>query len=172
MKKVQLSHEINCTPEAFWKLYFDPEFTAAVVKEAIKVEEFKVLKFEENEREIVRVTTGKPRINAPAAIQKVVGSNFSYTEEVRFDRKTQVATSTITLSTFGDKVRNTTRLRVEPLGTDRIRRLADAEIEVKIFGMGTIMEGAMEKQMREGWGEGAEFTNRWIAEGKGPKAAV
>lgn len=171
MKKVHLSHEINCSPETFWKLYFDPTFTEGVVTEAIKVDDFKILKYEENEREIHRITTGKPRLNAPAAIQKVIGNNFSYTEEVRFDRKTQIARSKITLSTFTDKVRNECTLRVEPIGPDRVRRIADAELEVKIFGMGGIMESGMEKQMQEGWTAGAEFTNRWLAAGKGPTAS-
>ena len=49
------------------------EFTAALIKEAIKVDDFKILKFEETDREIHRITTGRPRINAPAAIQKVIG---------------------------------------------------------------------------------------------------
>jgi len=170
MKKVHLSHEINCSPEVFWKLYFDPVFTEALLREAIKVDDFKVVKQEENDREIVRVTTGKPRISAPAAVQKIIGDNFSYTEEARFDRKTQTLRWKISLSTFTDKTRNEGTMRLEPIGTDRIRRIADAEVEAKIFGMGGIMESGMEKQMIEGWGVGAEFTNRWIAAGKAPAA--
>jgi hypothetical protein len=168
MKKVHLSHEINCSPEVFWKLYFDPVFTEALLREAIKVDDFKVVKMEENDREIVRVTTGKPRIAAPAAIQKIIGDNFSYTEEARFDRQTQTLRWKISLSTFTDKTRNEGTMRLEPIGTDRVRRIADAEVEAKIFGMGGMMESGMEKQMIEGWGTGAEFTNRWIAAGKAP----
>lgn len=166
MKKVHLVHEINCSPEAFWKLYFDPEFTQALLKEAIKVDDVKILKFEETDREIVRVTSGRPRLNVPAAIQKIVGDNFSYTEEARLDRATQTLRWTIRLSTFTDKTRNEGVLRVEPLGQGRVRRIADAEVEAKIFGMGGMMESGMEKQMQEGWNAGAEFTNRWLASHK------
>ena len=163
MKKVHLVHEIHCSAEAFWKLYFDPEFTTALITQAIKVDDFKILKFTETDREIHRVSTGRPRINAPAAIQKVIGDNFSYTDEVRFDKSTQILRWQIRLSTFTDKTRNEGVLRVEPIGPDRIRRIADAEVEARIFGMGGIMESGMEKQMHEGWNAGAEFTNRWIA---------
>jgi hypothetical protein len=168
MKKVHLSHEINCSPEVFWKLYFDPAFTEALLREAIKVDDFKIVKLEETDQEIVRVTTGKPRISAPAAVQKMIGNNFSYTEEARFDRKTQTLRWKISLSTFTDKTRNEGVMRLEPIGTDRVRRIADAEVEAKIFGMGGMMESGMEKQMTEGWAEGAAFTNRWIAAGKAP----
>ena len=106
MKQVHLSHEINCSPAVFWKLFFDPVFTAALVSEAIKVDDFKILKFEENEREIHRVTSGRPRINAPAAVQKMIGNNFSYTETGRFDRATQIWHWKIVISTFTDKTRN------------------------------------------------------------------
>ena len=168
MKKVHLVHEIHCSAEAFWKLYFDPEFTAALITQAVKVDDFKILKFAETDREIHRISTGRPRINAPAAIQKVIGDNFSYTDEVRFDKSTQTLRWQIRLSTFTDKTRNEGVLRVEPIGPDRIRRIADAEVEARIFGMGGIMESGMEKQMQEGWGAGAEFTNRWIASHKQP----
>ena len=168
MKQVHISHDVNCSPAMFWKLFFDPAFTAALVTEAIKVDEFKILKFEENDREIHRVTTGRPRINAPAAIQKVIGNNFSYTETGRFDRATQIWHWKIALSTFTDKTRNEGTIRLEPLGPDRTRRIGEAVVEAKIFAMGGMMESGMEKQMQEGWAAGAEFTNRWIAAGKAP----
>ena len=168
MKQVTLAHEINCSPAVFWKLFFDPAFTAALVREAIKVDDIKILKFEETEREIHRVTTGRPKINAPAAIQKVIGDNFSYTETGRFDRATQIWHWKIALSTFTDKTRNEGTFRLEPLGPDRVRRIGEAVVEAKIFGMGGMMESGMEKQMHEGWAAGAAFTNRWIADGKAP----
>ncbi len=164
MKRVRIAHEVNCSPEVFWQLYLDPVFTEALVREAIKVDNFKILKFEESPTEVHRITTGQPRISAPAAIQKIIGANFSYTEVLRFDRTQQVAKTSISLSTFGDKVRNDTTLRVEVLGPNRIRRIGDAEIEAKIFGMGGLIESNMEKQMQSGWADGAAFTNRWIAE--------
>ena len=170
MKQIHLSHEIHCSPAVFWKLYFDPEFTAALLREAIKVDDFKILKFEENEREIVRISTGRPRINAPAAVQKIIGDNFSYTETGRLDRQTQIWHWNIALSTFTEKTRNEGTMRVESIGPNRIRRTGDAIVEAKIFGMGGMMESGMEKQMHEGWTAGAEFTNRWIAAGKAPAA--
>jgi len=170
MKQINLSHEIHCSPAVFWKLYFDPEFTAALLREAIKVDDFKILKYEENEREIVRISTGRPRINAPAAVQKIIGDNFSYTETGRLDRAAQLWHWNIALSTFTEKTRNEGTMRVESIGHNRIRRTGDAIVEAKIFGMGGMMESGMEKQMHEGWTAGAEFTNRWIAAGKAPAA--
>lgn len=168
MKNIHIVHEIDCSPAVFWKLYFDPVFTEALLREAIKVDDIKVLKFEDNEREAVRVTSGRPRINAPAAVQKIIGANFSYTESGRLDKATGIWTWKISLSTFTDKVRNEGTMRLEQIGPNRVRRIGDAVVEAKIFGMGGMMESGMEKQMQEGWAAGAEFTNRWIAAGKAP----
>lgn len=168
MKNIHIAHEINCSPAVFWKLYFDPVFSEALVREAVKAEDFKILSFDENEREIVRVTTGRPKINAPAAIQKVIGANFSYTERGVFDKASQTWTWKISLSAFTDKVRNEGTMRLEPLGPDRVRRIGEGVVEAKIFGMGGMMESGMEKGFREGWDAGAAFTNRWIAAGKAP----
>ena len=168
MKNIHIVHEVDCSPAVFWKLYFDPAFTEALLRDALKVDDVKIVKFEDNERETIRVTSGRPRINAPAAVQKIIGSNFSYTESGRLDKQTGIWTWKISLSTFTDKVRNEGTMRLEQIGPNRVRRIGDAVVEAKIFGMGGMMESGMEKQMQEGWAAGAEYTNRWIAAGKAP----
>ncbi|MBL9105882.1 MAG: DUF2505 domain-containing protein [Myxococcales bacterium] len=166
MKQVKLVHEINCSPEVFWKLQFDPVFNEALLGHAMKIENYKVLKFEENDREIRRTTTGQPKIDLPGPIKKIMGSGFAYTEEGRLDKAAQKWHWKIQISTFGDKVRNEGTLRLEKIGDNKIRRIAESEIEAKIFGVGGLIEGNMEKAMIDGWTAGAAFINKWIADGK------
>lgn len=42
MKQIKLVHEINCSPEVFWKLQFDPTFNEALLRAAMKVEDYKI----------------------------------------------------------------------------------------------------------------------------------
>ena len=170
MKQIKLVHEINCSPEVFWKLQFDPAFNEALLRAAMKVEDFKILKFEENDREIRRTTTGQPKIDLPGPIKKIMGSGFGYTEEGKFDKATQTWTWKITISSFGDKARNEGTMRVESIGENKVRRTADAVVECKIFGVGGMIESNMEKAVVEGWNAGAAFVNKWIADGKAPAA--
>lgn len=170
MKQVKLVHEINCSPEVFWKLQFDPAFNEALLGHAMKVENYKILKFEETDREIRRTTTGQPKIDLPGPIKKIMGSGFAYTEEGKFDKSTQTWSWKISVSTFGDKARNEGTMRLEKLGDNKVRRIAEAVVECKIFGVGGLVEGNMEKAMVDGWNAGAQFINKWIADGKAPAA--
>lgn len=170
MKQLKLVHEINCSPEVFWKLQLDPTFNEALLKAAMNVENYKVLKFEETDAEVRRTTSGQPKIDMPAAIKKLMGNGFGYTEEGKFDKSSKTWTWKITISTFGDKARNEGVMRVEPIGENKIRRIADATLECKIFGVGGMVESNMEKALIDGWAAGASFINKWIAEGKAPAA--
>jgi hypothetical protein len=166
MKNVNLAHEINCSPEVFWRLQFDPAFNEALLRAAMKVENYKILKFEDNEREILRTTTGQPQVDLPGPLKKLMGSGFGYTEDGRFDKATQTWRWKITISTFGDKARNEGTMRVVPIGDNKIRRVAEAVVECKMFAVGGMIEGNMEKAMVDGWTNGAAFMNKWLAEGK------
>lgn len=171
MKNVHLAHDINCSVATFWKVYFDPAFNEALLRDIMKVDDYKILASEDNDREIRRTITGKPRVTLPAPIKKMIGDGFSFTEEGRFDKATQLWHFKIRISTFGDKARNEGTMRLEPIGDNKVRRVADAVVEAKIFGVGGMIEGGMEKQMQEGWAAGAEFMNRWLADGKAGPAA-
>jgi hypothetical protein len=171
MKQIHLAHEINCSPEEFWKLFFDPAFNEALLRDVMKVSEFQVTKFEDGEREILRTTTGKPQVNLPGPIKKIIGDGFSYTEEGRFEKGAKRWHFKIKISSFGDKARNEGTMHVEPAGEGKVRRVCDATVEAKIFGVGGMIESGMEKQMQDGWTAGAAFMNKWIAE-HGVRAAT
>jgi hypothetical protein len=72
----------------------------------------------------------------------------------------------MTPSTLADKLFTSGLVRIETLGSDKVRRIADMNVEAKIFGVGGLIEGTAEKQMREGWDKSAAFMNKWIADHK------
>ena len=61
---------------------------------------------------------------------------------------------------------NTGSVRVEAVGDDKVRRVADLFIEAKIFGLGGLIESSAEKQLRDGWDQSAVFMNKYIASAK------
>ena len=65
-------------------------------------------------------------------------------------------------SALADKMRNEGVMRIEAIGDNKVRRIADITIEAKIFGVGGLIESTAEKQLREGWGQSAIFMNDWI----------
>ena len=45
-----------------------------------------------------------------------------------------------------------------------MKRIIDMTVEVKIFGIGGMVERFVSKSMQENYDQAATFTNKWIAE--------
>ena len=164
MGKFTVTHEINCNAETFWKIFFDKTFNEKLYREGLGFPEFTVVSQQETPTEITRRAAGKPKLDMPGPVMKVLGDNFRYTEEGRFNVTTKVWTWKMTPSAAADKLRQEGTLRLEPIGDSKVRRIAEIINEAKIFGIGGLIESSGEKQLREGWDKSAVYMNRWIAE--------
>ncbi|HEY8380261.1 MAG TPA: DUF2505 domain-containing protein [Nannocystis sp.] len=163
MATFRITHEINCNAETFWKLFFDPEFNTKMFKEALAFPEFEVLEFRETDATIVRKVRAMPKLNVPGPVAKLLGSGFRYTEEGTFDKATQKWRWKMIPSALADKLRQEGTMWLEPIGDDKIRRVAELITEAKVFGIGGLIESSAEKQMREGWDASAVFFNKQLA---------
>jgi hypothetical protein len=164
MPTFTLTHEINCTPERFWQLFFDNDFQKKIFA-TLQFPKWDVVDFKETDKEIVRVIQGVPKIDAPAAVTKVLGSGFGYTEEGRFDKSTKVFRFVIKPTALAEKLRNEGTVRCEPKGDGKCIRTVELTTEAKIFGIGGMMEKTMEKSARDGWQKGADLLNEHLRGG-------
>jgi Protein of unknown function (DUF2505) len=162
MTKFTLNHEIRCDADTFWKVFFDKEFNERLFREALGFPEFNITEQKETETQIIRSVAGKPKMNMPGPIMKLLGDNFRYREDGTFDKATRVWRWKMVPSVLTEKIRQEGILRVEPAGEGKVRRIADVTMEAKIFGIGGLMESASEKQFREGFDKSAEFMNQWV----------
>jgi hypothetical protein len=162
MSKFTIRHEINCDEETFWKIFFDRDFNLKLYKEELGFPEFDILEQRDTDTETFRKAKGTPKMNMPGPVQKLVGSNFSYTEDGRLNKATKTWSWKMNPSTMADKIRNEGTMRIEKVGEGKVRRIADINIEAKVFGVGGLIESSAEKQLREGWDQSAVFMNRWI----------
>lgn len=163
--KITISHEFSTDPETFWsKIFFDPEYNRTLYLQGLKFPEYELLEEHDNGSEVVRKVRVTPKQEAPAAVQKLVGGRFSYVEEGRFDKTTRRYRFRVVPSTMADKIRAEGELRAEPVGPKTMRRVVDMTIEVKVFGVGGIVEGFVSKSMQESYAQAAAFTNHWIAD--------
>lgn len=162
MGKFTVSHEINCNPETFWRVFFDKDFNNTLYKDALQFPAFQITAQQETDTSITRKVSGQPKMDMPGPVQKLIGSGFSYTEDGTFDKATKVWRWKMTPSTMADKLRNEGTMRIEPVGSDKVRRIAEITIEAKIFGIGGLIESSSEKQLREGWEKSAHFMNDYL----------
>jgi hypothetical protein len=162
MGKFTVTHEIHCNAETFWKVFFDKDFNTKLYKESLGFPEFTIIDQRETDSELIRKVKGTPKMDVPGPVAKVLGSNFAYTEEGKFNRATQRWSWKMIPSTAADKLRNEGTLRVEPIGDSKVRRIADLVLEAKFFGIGGLIESSAEKQLRDGWDKSAVFMNQWL----------
>ena len=163
MPTFKVTHEINCNIETFWKIFFDKEFNEKLYREGLGFPEFSVVEQKDTETQITRKCAGKPKLNMPGPVMKLLGDGFRYTEEGTFDKATKVWRWKMKPSTMADKLRQEGTLKVEALGDNKVRRTAELINEAKVFGIGGMLEGSAEKSLREGWDKSAVYMNEWIA---------
>jgi hypothetical protein len=70
-------------------------------------------------------------------------------------------------NTMADKLNTSGIIRLEPAGDGKIRRLDEASIEAKIFGIGGLVESSTEKEIRNAWDKEARFMAKWLRDHAG-----
>lgn len=156
---IHLEHDILLGVDAFWTAFFDKGFNERLYKDHLRFPEFEISEQVETEKEIRRKLRVLPRLDMPGAVQKVLGSSFRYAEEGTFDKATKVWKFRTIPSMMADKTRNEGTLRVERVSDDKVRRILDVVLEVKVFGLGGTLESTFEKAIRDGWNNSASYMN-------------
>ena len=72
----------------------------------------------------------------------------------------------VVASGMTDKVKCRGAFWVEPMGDKRCRRVLDMEVKVSVFGVGGMIEKLIIKDLEDSYGKSADYTNRWVREGK------
>lgn len=163
MATFTMTHELDCDTERFWKIFFDRDFNKKLF-EHLAFPKWEIVEQREDDKEIVRIIKAVPKLEAPAPVAKVLGPGFGYTETGRFDRATKKFEFVIRPTALADKLKNEGKVRCEPLGDKRCKRIVDVVAEAKIFGIGGMIEKMTEKSFRDGWGGSATFINKWVKE--------
>jgi len=159
-----MRNEIDCTPEKFWELFFDTELQKKIFAE-LQFPKWEVVESKDTDKEIVRIVKAIPKLDAPAAVTKVLGAGFGYTEEGRFDKASKVYKFVITPTTLANKLRNEGTVKCEPKGDGKCMRIVDVLAEAKILGLGGMIEKMTEKSTRDGWEKSAVMFNDILKKG-------
>lgn len=161
MATFTMKHELDCDCDRFWKLFFDREFNEALFK-ALAFPEWKLIDSKETDTEIVRTVKATPKMEAPAAVAKLLGSSFGYDEVGRFDKASKTLKFVIRPNVLTDKLRNEGTVTCEPRGEGKSTRVVTILAEAKVFGLGGMIESSFEKSFQVGWKKSAEFINAWV----------
>jgi hypothetical protein len=159
-----IKHTIATDVDTFWsKIFFDADFNRMLFVDVLGFTTYEVV---ENRVEASGVVHRRvecvPKIELPAAARKVLGDSTGYTEVGRYDPSAKKYFVEVLPKMGGEKIKTKSEIWVESRGDKSCERMAMVDNTVKIFGLGSIVEGFIEQQTRDLYDKGAEFTNRWI----------
>ena len=161
MSTFTMKHELECDVERFWKLFFEAEFNEKLFK-ALAFPEWKLVDSTETDTQIIRKIKATPKMDAPAAVVKLLGSSFGYDEVSTFDKASKTLKFVIKTNVMTEKLRNEGTVKCEPRGEGKSLRVVEIVAEAKVFGLGGMIESSFEKSFRTGWQKSADFINRWV----------
>jgi len=159
--KFEIAHTFDTTLDEYAEIYFDEAFGFASC-EAVNIGR-KLLKLEKSPERIVRQVRCEPSRELPAPIAKLLGGGgFSYVDDVEYDPRTRKGKWRIVPSIAPDKVESTGTFEFVPDGAGK-RRIIRGDINVKVFGLGGIIEKFVVGDVEKSYEKAAAFTREWIA---------
>ncbi len=150
---------------AYEKLYFDEPFNVELCR-ATRLERT-LVKLETKGKKIERVVRVAPEREVPAPVAKVLGaSKLEYEEHLTYELGTYVVRWHTEPAILRDRILSsgTFTFQARPGG---VARIVDGTVEVKIFGVGGIVERFVVADVEKSYQRAADFTQRWIDQHQG-----
>lgn len=164
-ERVRIEHTFECSEKAFWETFQDAEYNRQMFCERMKFPRWEITSLEKEGSIVRRVVEVEPYVGElPGAIRKVIGDNIRYREEGTLDLVKKRYELEVTPTRLTDKILTTGIQFTESLGEHRCRRIFEAEVRVKIFGVGSMIERQIAGDIRKSYEVGAQFTAQYLLE--------
>lgn len=166
MADLRIEHTFNCSEDTYWdKVFYDEEYNKRMFLDALGFHEFKVVSLEDTSNGKRRVVEATPEMgDLPGPLKKVVGDGIGYREEAELDRSAKRLTTKVIPNKMGDKIKIEGVIHTEPAGDNKCKRIYTAKVNVKMFGVGGMMEKRILDDMKKSYATAASFTNEFLKE--------
>jgi hypothetical protein len=159
-----VEHDFECSEKAFWDVFLDNDYNRAMFLGHLGFNRWEIVRFDQSEQAISRTVEVEPKVGPlPGPIKKVIGEKIGYREEGRLDLTKNRYELKVIPGLMAEKISVTGVQYTVALGEHRCRRVFDATITVKIFGVGSLIERQIAADMRKGYAVGAAYTEMHIA---------
>ncbi len=157
--RVQKEHRIELSQARYFELMFDAETARRLNVEAMNAESYEVV--ERNVEGDAWTLRSKvtPKDNMPGFLKKLIGTTFTYEEQLSHEKGSDRASATVIPGAMRDRTKMSYVVQVIPEGDNACRRIIDWEIEVKMFGVGGQIEKFAAGEMERGMEASARFFN-------------
>lgn len=163
MLKFTVEHRLDCTPERHWELFWDAAWNETLIVEGLGFMSCSCTEAVDDGDYRSRQMRVTPKLKVPAAVAKLLGPKLAYTEKGRFHQPTERWEFDTILSVLTEKITMGGAVTIRDEGDGKCTRVTELWTDVKIFGIGGLVERAAESNLRDGWAESARWINGWLA---------
>ncbi|MFF5284565.1 DUF2505 family protein [Streptomyces sp. NPDC013171] len=160
MGKFTMVHSSHLPPERVWEQFLDRKFNEQFYQEALGWPQWSIEEQSDTGEEVVRKVAMTPRRELPGPIAKVLGTGFRQAEEGTFASTTRTGTWRRIPSTLADKWHEEATIRIESVDGGGCQMTIDVTLEMRVFGIGGLMESTFEKHLRNEWETFAQFSSQ------------
>ena len=166
VKTATTSAVLPCTPETFWAAFLDESYLSALYLEELEYRAFAVIEIGQTSRKLRIV----PKMRLPAPVAKLIGDSFAFEDHGTLDRaRGEWTWRMVQPANLGPKskprkdvVAMHGTVRIEATGDGHCRRTDEFSIEAKIFGLGSLIESSIEKELLGARAKEYAFLARWL----------
>jgi hypothetical protein len=163
MTDVRIVHRFDCDETTFWRVFFDEAFNRDMYLKHLQFENWQIIERRETETVISRTVAVTPKVgDLPGAVKSLIGDNLSYREIGTFDKRTRHYQLNVVSSVLSDKLSVRGDTWVEPLSAHQCSRIFEAQVNVKMFGIGSIVEKRLIADLKLSYNAGAVFTAEYL----------
>ena len=161
MTHFALIHEFECTPEAFWGVFFDEPYNIEVY-DRIGVRERRFLARTEDEATIHFELRIMPKRDLPAIIKKIVGGDLGYTEISTYYKGKDYLDVRIEPTLLKDRTRIQAVYSLKPVGPGRVRRTFEGDCTIDLPIVGRKVEATVLEDVKRSYDIAAQVTREWL----------
>jgi hypothetical protein len=166
MAKTRIEHTFDCSEATLWQiLFFDEAFTRRLYLDTLRFPVWRVLEQKLTDETLVRKVEVQPLVeNVPGPIKKVLGDRFGYIEEGTLERKKNRYRFRVIPSSMPDKTTISGEMYSEPLGDNRVKRVVEFSIDVRIMMLGKMIEQKSIDDTKASYDKMATFLRTYLKE--------
>jgi hypothetical protein len=164
MTDVRIAHRFDCSEMTYWdRIFFDDDFNRSMYLQHLQFQHWEVVERRETDTTLTRVISVVPKVgDLPGAIKSLIGDNLTYREEGSFDKRSRRYRINVVPSMMDDKVSVKGETWVEEISPTQCNRIFVAQVAVKVFGVGGIIEKRIIADLQLSYNAGAVFTAEYL----------
>jgi hypothetical protein len=156
---VSATEVYRCSPQRYIEQYFDPEGRKRRMVDGCKGVSWELLDKTEAGGERRMRAAFVQRLDAPKAVQKLFGETSRFEEVSVWREGSDEIQVTLIPDKMTDRMSLQGRYRVQDAGDGTSRVTLEMEVQVKIFGVGGLVEKMAAKELPKTFAKDAEYFN-------------